>query len=225
MRTRTSLTVAAAAAALALGAVVPAAAATHPATASAILTTGSAGGAAVGVNDVLTGSLVSGTKATFYNSATSTTGVSCSQSAFSAKVLTNPAPTGSATESLTAQTFSGCTSNVTGVTGVQSLVVNGLPYNTKVSDSSGFPVTVTPGSSGVIQTTVTLSTLLGTATCVYTGPSINGNASNTDNSLNFVNQHFTKSSGSGLCFTDAYFSIHYGPVTDTTKGGAKVFTN
>ncbi|MDI5962802.1 Tat pathway signal sequence domain protein [Streptomyces sp. SL13] len=223
MRTRTSLIVAAAAAALAFGAVVPASAAVHPDT-SAVLTTGSAGGTAAAVNDVLAGSVASGSKATFYSSATGTTGVSCAASAFSAKVVTNPTAPGSATESLTAQSFSSCTSNVVGVSGVQSVTVNALPYNTKVADTSGDPVTVSP-PTGSIQTTVVLNTLLGTTTCVYTSPSITGAASNTDNSLTFTNQHFTKSSGSSLCFSDAYFSVKYAPLTDTTKGGAKLFVN
>lgn len=221
MRTRTSLAAVTAVAALSLVGAVPAfaASAVHPDAAS-VLTVGSAGGTAAAVGDVVTAPLASGTNATFYSSSTGTTGVSCSASQFTAKVTSNPAAPGTAGESLTAQTFGTCTSNVVGVSGVQSITVNGLPYATTVSDSGG-AVSVT----GPITTTVVLNTLLGTATCVYTAPSLSGTASNTGNTITFANQHFTKSSGSSLCFADAFFSAKYGPVTDTTQGGGPVFVN
>ncbi len=226
MRTRTSLTLAAAFSALALAAaVVPAAAAAHPEAASPVLTVGSLGGTPVAVGDQLSAPLASGTHANFYSSSTGTSGVTCTTSQFVATDVTNPASPGSATESLGTQNFSGCSSNVTGVTGVQSITVNNLPFTTTVSDSSGFPVTVTAGSTGPIQTTVVLNTLLGSTTCVYTSGPLSGSASNTDNSISFTNQEFTKSSGSSLCFSDAYFTAKYAPVTDTTQGGGKVFVN
>ena len=219
MRTRLALTTGAIAAALALAGTLPASAA------GTVLTTGSAGGTAVAVGDVLTAPLASGTNATFYSSTTGTSGVSCAASQFSATVQSNPAASGTATESLTAQSFSSCTSNVIGVTGVKSITVNGLPYNTSVSDYSGDPVTITP-CSGSIQTTVVLNSLLGTITCVYTGPSLSGSASNTNNTISFSNQHFTKSSGPSTCFTDAYFSASYGPVSDSSQSGSPlVFVN
>ena len=37
-----------------------------------------------------------------------------------------------------------------------------------------------------------------------------------------TNQQFTKISGSSLCFSTAYFSAKYAPVTD---GGASVYVN
>ena len=83
-----------------------------------VLTTGKVGGTNVAVGDILKASLASGTSSTFFKSATSTTGVKCSKSSFSAKVTANPAKPGTAKESLTSQTFSSCTSNVSGVTGV-----------------------------------------------------------------------------------------------------------
>jgi hypothetical protein len=225
MRTRSSLAVLAVLAALPLAAAAPALAApVHPDAASGVLTYGSAGGSAAGAGDGLSASLASGTNATFFSSSTGSTGVTCASSSFTAKVVTNPAAPGTATESLTGQTFGSCSSNVVGVTGVQSITVNALPYNTSVSDASGDPVTVAP-VSGPIQTTVVLNTLLGATTCVYTAPSLGGNASNTGNTLAFAKQHFTKSSGSSLCFSDAYFSATYGPVTDTSQGNAPVFVN
>lgn len=226
MRTRTSLTLAAALSALALAAaVVPASAAVHPDAGTPVLTVGSLGGPAAAVGDILAAPLASGTSATFFSSATGTTGVSCTSSQFGATVTANPSTAGTATESLTSQTFTNCSSNVTGVTGVQSITVNNLPFNTTVMDSAGFPVTVSAGSAGPIQTTVVLKTLLGNATCVYTGGPLNGNASNSDNSISFTGQHFTKTSGSSLCFSDAYWTAKYAPVTDTTQGGGKIFVN
>ncbi len=221
MRTRTGLTLAAALSAAVLAtAVVPASAAGHPDASGAVLTVGSSGGAAVASGDTLSASLASGTTATFYSSATGTSGVTCTASQFTATDTTNPTAPGSATESLTDQTFSGCTSNVTGVTGVQSITVNHLPFTTTVSDASGDPVTVAAGSAGAIQTTVVLNTLLGTTTCVYTGGPLSGAASNSGNTIAFAGQKFTKASGSSLCFSNAYWTATYGPVTDTTQGGA-----
>lgn len=136
----------------------------------------------------------------------------------------NPAAPGTATESATSQTFSGCTSNVLGVTGVRSITVNGLPYTTTAA--SGGTVTVNPASGGTIQTTVVLSTLLGSITCVYQAPSLAAVSSNSANSLTFTNQAFTKVSGSLLCAGNGYFSATYAPVVDSSVSGAPaVYTN
>ncbi|KUO12762.1 Tat pathway signal sequence domain protein [Streptomyces sp. DSM 15324] len=205
MRIRSLLAVAGTAVALTLPAVTPASAA------GAVLTTANGD---VAVGDVLNASLASGTAATLYNSATGTSGISCATSTFTAKVTDNPAAPGTATESLTGQTFGGCTSNVLGVLGVTSITVNNLPYTTTVS-SAGV-VTVTPPSGSTVQTTVVLRTLLGTVSCVYQAPGLNGTASNTDNSINFSNQAFTRTSGSTLCPSAGYFTAKYAPVTDGT---------
>lgn len=215
MRTRTRLAAVAAVAALALAGAGSAVAA-QPNAGGPVLTKGSAGGTAVAVGDTLAAPLAA--NATFFSSATGTTGVTCTTSQFTAKVTANPTGPGSATESLTGQTFSNCTANVTGVTGVQSVTVTNLPLTTTVSDASGFPVTV----GGTVSTTVVLNTLLGTTTCVYSGGPLSGNASNTGSTIKFAGQHFTKTTGSSLCFADAYFSATYGPVTD---GGSPVFVN
>ncbi|WP_458246210.1 Tat pathway signal sequence domain protein [Streptomyces sp. MAI_2237] len=217
MRTRTLLTLVGTVAALSLPAVAPASAAD-----TAVLTTGSAGGAAVAVGDTLTAPLASGTNATLYSSATGTSGVSCASSTFSATVADNPAAPGTATESVSGQTFdsSSCTSNVLGVTGVSSITVDNLPYTTTVASDG--TLTVTPASGSTIQTTVKLKTLLGSITCVYQAPSLTGTAANADNSINFTNQQFTKVSGSSLCFSSGYFTAKYAPVTDN---GATVYVN
>ncbi|MEU6534471.1 Tat pathway signal sequence domain protein [Streptomyces sp. NPDC047000] len=212
MRTRILLALAGSAAALSLTAV-PASAATP------VLTT-SAGAVAVG--DVVTAPLASGTSATLYSSATGTSGVKCTTSQFTASVTSNPDAPGTATESVSGHSFtaSSCTSNVLGVTGVSSVTVDNLPYTASVT--SGGALTVSPGSAGAIQTTVKLSTLLGSITCVYQASGLTGTASNADSSINFTNQQFTKVSGSSLCFASGYFTAKYAPVTD---GGAAVSVN
>ncbi|MFD4511086.1 Tat pathway signal sequence domain protein [Streptomyces sp. NPDC058457] len=214
MRTRSLLALAGTVAALSIAATVPASAD------GAVLTTGSAGGTAVAVGDTLSASLASGTTATLYSSSTSTSGITCAASTFTATVTDNPAASGTATESATAQTFSSCTSNVVGVTGVSSITVDNLPYTTLVASGGG--VTVTPAGGTTVQTTVKLTTLLGSITCVYQAASLTGTSSNTDNSLAFSNQAFAKSSGSILCPSAGYFTAKYAPVTDN---GAAVFVN
>ncbi|MGW0609304.1 Tat pathway signal sequence domain protein [Streptomyces sp. NPDC002788] len=213
MRTRTLLTLTAAVAALGLAA--PASAADTP-----VLTT--TDGTAVAVGDVLDASLAQGTAATFRSSATGTSGISCTSSAFAATVTDNPAAPGTATESLTSHSFdtSGCSANVVGVLGVSGITVDNLPYTTSVSSDG--TVSVTPAAGSTIQSTVKLRTLLGTITCVYQAPSLTGTASNADNSISFTNQQFTKTSGSSLCFANAFFTAKYAPVT---TGGVAVNVN
>ncbi|MFF3488312.1 Tat pathway signal sequence domain protein [Streptomyces sp. NPDC002701] len=221
MRTRTSLALAAAVTALTLSAAGPASAAD-----GTVLTTGGPGGTAVAAGDVLSASLAAGTNATLYSSSTGTSGVSCSSSAFVAEVVDNPAAPGTATESVTSHTFdsAGCTSNVAGVLGVTRITVDNLPYTATVT--SGGALTITPAAGSTIQTTVVLRTLLGSITCVYRAPGMTGTADNTDNSISFSNQQFTKFSGSSLCFSNGYFSAKYAPVTDTSQaGGPAVFVN
>ncbi|MEU3338742.1 Tat pathway signal sequence domain protein [Streptomyces sp. NPDC002144] len=191
---------------------------------SAVLTYGSAGGNAVAVGDVITGSLAGGTKASLATSSGGSSGITCTGSTLTATVTDNPAAPGTATESATAQTFTGCTSNVFGVTGVRSITVNGLPYTT--SAASDGSVTVTPAAGGSIQTTVVLSTLLGSVTCVYQAPSLSAVSSNGSNSLTFTNQPFTKVSGSGLCNANGYFSASYAPLVDSSVSGSPaIYTN
>ncbi|MEU1689669.1 Tat pathway signal sequence domain protein [Micromonospora sp. NPDC005707] len=199
----------------------PAVAAPTSSLASAVLTYPTPAGTAVGVNDVIQASLKTGTNATFYSSATGTTGVKCAASSFSAKVLTNPTAPGTATESLTAQSFTSCTTNVFGTTGVQSVTVNNLPYATKVTSVGGV-VTISGTATAPIQSTVVLNSLLGPITCVYrTGAnSLTGTAANATNSITFTNQVLTKFSGPSLCFGTAYFSATYSPVRDTSRTGS-----
>ncbi|MFF9086716.1 Tat pathway signal sequence domain protein [Streptomyces sp. NPDC014991] len=216
MRKRSLLALAGTATALALAAAAPASAA------GAVLTTGSAGGTAVAVGDTLTAPLASGTAATFYSSATGTSGVKCTGSQFTAKVTGNPTAPGTATESVTAHTFdsSTCTSNVTGVLGVNGITIDNLPYAATVASDG--TLAVTPPSGSVIQATVKLRTLLGSVTCVYRAPGLTGKADNADSSITFTGQQFTKYSGSSLCFANGFFTAKYAPVTDA---GARVYVN
>ncbi|HKT05748.1 MAG TPA: Tat pathway signal sequence domain protein [Rugosimonospora sp.] len=187
--------------------------------ATPVLTSGSPAGTAVADGDILSASLASGTHATFYSSATGTSGVTCTSSSFTATVTDNPAAPGVATESLTAQTFANCSSNVFGTTSIKSVTVNGLPFTATVDDSAG-ALTVT-GSP--VQTTVVVGTILGTVTCVYeaVNDTVTGTAA-TDgtSSVTFANQQFVKTSGSVLCFNNAFFSATYSPVTDTSQDGS-----
>jgi len=148
--------------------------------------------------------------------------VSCTTSQFTATVADNPAAPGTATESVTGHSFdaSSCTSNVTGVLGVSSIVIDNLPYTATVTSAG--TLTVSPPSGSTIQTTVKLRTLLGSVTCVYRAASLTGTASNSDSSIAFTNQQFTKFSGSSLCFANGYFTAKYAPVTDA---GARVYVN
>ncbi|MET8261716.1 Tat pathway signal sequence domain protein [Micromonospora sp. NPDC005205] len=203
----------------------PASADPSAALAGNVLTYPTAGGTAVAVNDVIQASLKTGTNATFYNSTSGTTGIKCAASAFSAKVLTNPTAPGTATESLTAQSFGTCTTNVFGTTGVQSIALNNLPYATSVTSAGVVKITGT--AAAPVQSTVVLNSLLGTITCVYrtSTNSLTGTAANATNSITFTNQPFTKFSGPSLCFGTAYFSATYSPVRDSTKGNAAVYVN
>lgn len=208
-----------------LVAATPASADPSAALAGNVLTYPTAGGTAVAVNDVIQASLKTGTNATFYNSTSGTTGIKCAASAFSAKVLTNPTAPGTATESLTAQSFGTCTTNVFGTTGVQSITLNNLPYATSVTSAGVVKITGT--AAAPIQSTVVLNSLLGTVNCVYrtSTNSLTGAAVNATNSIVFTNQPLTKFSGSALCFGTAYFSATYSPVRDSSKGNAAVYVN
>ncbi|RAO37270.1 hypothetical protein PSN13_01251 [Micromonospora saelicesensis] len=208
-----------------LVAATPASAARSAALAGNVLTYPTAGGTAVAVNDVIQASLKTGTNATFYNSTSGTTGIKCAASSFSAKVLTNPIAPGTATESLTAQSFGTCTTNVFGTTGVQSVALNNLPYATSVTSAGVVKISGT--TAAPVQSTVVLNSLLGTITCVYrtSTNSLTGAAANATNSITFTNQPFTKFSGPSLCFGTAYFSATYSPVRDSTKGNVAVYVN
>ncbi len=221
MRKQLYFAVAAAGAMLSMLATLPAAADTTD-----VLTYGSLAGTNVAVGDVVTSALAAGTTANFYSDATGTSGVTCSTSSFTGTVLTNPAASGTATESVTDQEFSDCSSNVLGVLGVTSVTVQNLPFSAAVNDTAD-TITITGTDAAPVETTVVLSTLLGSATCIYEADAdtVTGAVSNTDNSITFTNQQFDLESGSSLCFSNGFFSATYAPVQDSTAGGAAVYVN
>jgi hypothetical protein len=193
---------------------------------SAVLTTGALGGTAAAVGDVLTAGIKTGTTADFNTAAGGTTGVKCAESTLTAAVTDNPVAPGTAGESATAHTFATCTANILGVTKVTSVTVNNLPFNTTVNSDG--TVTVSGTEAAPIQTTLVLGTILGSVTCVFkaTSGSITGSTSNEDNSINFVEQQFSKSSGPITCPASGFFTAHYAPVLDTTvEGSPAIFTN
>ncbi len=185
-----------------------------------VLTYGSLGGTNVAEHDIIEAGLAAGSKATFFSSTTGTTGISCTVSSFRGEVLANPPAGGVATANLLVQTFGGCTANIPGVTCVQSIVINNLPYSVTVNGSTSV-MTLT---GAPLRSTIRLCTILGVVQCVYDAAlnTITGTVSNTDNSVLFVNQQLNKFSGPGVCFTIAYFSAKYAPVVGA--GGQLVFT-
>lgn len=186
--------------------------------AGTVLTHGSTGGTAVAVGDVIT---ASSSNVKISTTAGGSTGITCSQSSFSASVTANPTAPGTATESLDAFTIGGtCTSNIIGVTGVQSITANGLPRPASVTSAGGVII------QGPVSTTAVLSSLLGSVTCTYTGPSLSGTAVNATNAISFTDQAFTLSSGSSLCPGSAYLTATYTPVRDSSVSGSpSVFVN
>lgn len=189
-----------------------------------VLTTGKVGGPAVAVGAILKAPLKIGTKATFFSPGT-TTGVTCTKAGVTNKVTKNPLKPGIAVESLTAQTFGSCTTNIPGTTSVQSVKVLNLPYTTTVSDAAGFPITVTkPG--GVVKTSIAINSVLGLLTCTYKATKLSGKASNIGSTNAFTNQLFTLASGSSACPKQGSFSATFGPLKDTSVAGSpNVFVN
>lgn len=189
-----------------------------------VLTINKTGGTAVAVGAVLKSGLATGKVATF---SLGTEKLTCKVATFAATVKTNPAKPGAATESLTAQTFSKCTTNQTGIT-VNSIKANNLPYKVSVSDASGLPVTVKGSSSTKpIKLTVVASGGGITVKCTYTAKTLKGTSSNTGSTVTFSKQKFTLASGQNvLCPSGANFAAIFGPVKDTSvTGSPKVFVN
>jgi hypothetical protein len=185
-----------------------------------VLTTAKVGGTNVAVGATLKAGLKSGTKVTFYSPGT-TTGIVCTKSSFTEKVTKNPAKPGTADTSVTALTFSGCTSNVSGVDSVKSITANKLPYKGTTSDAKGLPVTV-----AALSATVDLNTEIGAVSCTYTAKKITGAASNTGSTVAFKNQTLTFSTGSSVCPASGDYSSTFGPVKDTSVSGSPhVFVN
>jgi hypothetical protein len=185
-----------------------------------VLTTGKVGGPAVAVGAIVKAPLKIGTKATFFSPGT-TTGVACTKASVTDKVTKNPLKPGTAVESLTAQTFSSCTTNIPGASSVKSVTVLNLPYSTTISDATGFPITVSKAS-----TKLSLNTILGVVTCTYSLAVVHGKASNLGSVNIFKNQVFALTSGPSACPAKGSFSATFGPLKDTSvTGSPNVFVN
>ncbi len=194
-----------------------------PAGPSPVLTISKPGGTAVKPGAALKASLAKGSKAVFTLGPIT---ISCKSSSFTAIVISNPHAPGKATESISAESISKCTSNVPNlmISGVKAL---NLPYKSSVSDAKGFPVTVT-GRKKSKPIELTATAKLGTTTfsCVYKAAKVAGKASNKGSTITITKQPFTKVSGAAACPGTASFSAKYGPVRDTSvKGNPAVFVN
>jgi hypothetical protein len=190
-----------------------ASAATHD-----VLTTGKVGGTNVKAGAILT---ANGSGIKFATGGSS--GIKCKQAKFTAKVTKNPKAKGTATESLTHQTFSKCSVHgISGATGVKSITLNHRPYKTTIKDSGGDPVTVYG-----TNTTLKISTSLGSINCVYKAKTTTGHASNSSQTITFSKQKFKFVSGpKPECPASGTFSATFGPVLDkSVHGSPHVFVN
>lgn len=188
-----------------------------------VLTTGKVNGPAVKPGAVLKASLAKGSAATF---TTSLGKLTCAKSGLTAKVTGNPAKHGTARETLTAQTFSKCTINVSGVT-VSSVTVSNLPYHITVSDSKGNPVKVSELSkTKPLLTSFTAKAGTVVVSCSFKATAISGSTSNKGNVTVFVKQSFKLAAGSSFCPASGTFSATYGPLRDSSvKRSPVVFVN
>jgi hypothetical protein len=183
-----------------------------------VLTITKVGGTNVAAGAVLHANLKSGTDAVFSEGTEGS--VSCAKSAVTESVTTNPAKPGPATLSITGQSFSSCTADISGITvTVKSVKAYKLPYATTVSGTAGHPVTVTmPGA------VITASAEGETIKCTYQAATISG--SETGTALAFTDQAFTLLTGSSLCPASGDLTVTYAPVKDTSvTGDPKVFVN
>ena len=191
-----------------------------------VLTRGKVGGPAVTPGSILKASLAKRSSVVFKNNLGTLT---CTKSTLTAKVTSNPAKPGTAKESITALTFSGCRISIPGVPGVtvKSITVGNLPYAATVSDSKGNPVKIS-GRTRTKPLLITATVKLGTSTfsCSVKAASISGAASNRGNVIAFVSHRFTKAAGGSFCTSSGTFSVRYGPVTDSSvRGNPAVFVN
>jgi hypothetical protein len=194
-----------------------------------VLTIGRVGGPAVAVNAVLKASLAPRTTAVFV---TNLGRLTCTRSTFTAKVVANPVKTArpaTARESITAQTFGGCTTHVTGFTvTIKSITVLNLPYNATISDARGNPVRISGRTRAKpLLLTVVIKINNGAPfSCSVKAASIAGTASNRGNVVAFVNQKFVKAAGGAFCPASGTFSARWGPVRDSSvRGNPAVFVN
>jgi hypothetical protein len=170
-----------------------------------VLTTGSVGGPAVAVGDTLnapsSGSVVIGP-------------VTCTASAITAMVTSNPSSPGTATLTQNAWSFTGCTTT----SGPATIAVNNLPYCFSVNSSGTVGLTACT-STVTVQLTIKITTVLGVITCVYRLTSVSITWSNTGNSITMT-LTFTKVAGPSACPATITLTGKFAPVRDTSVGGS-----
>src|SRR5260221_9637244 len=149
---RKSLLLAATAAASAMLVLAPTAsafAATHD-----VLTTVKVGGPNVKVKDVLRTGLKAKTVLVFASVSGTPISLKCTASTITGKVTANPAAPGTAVESLTGETVTGCKANTTLGKSV-TVTATKLPNKATIRGAKGFPVTVIgPSATRKIVTTL-----------------------------------------------------------------------
>jgi hypothetical protein len=194
-----------------------------------VLTINKVGGPAVKVGAVVKSGLAKGASAVFsLPTPLGTAKLTCKSAAFSAKVKTNPAKPGAATESITAASTAKCT--LTGISGVafKSIKSLNLPYKVTVSDATGLPVKISGQSTTKpVEFTVVVAAGTTNVKCNYKATSISGTASNTGNKITFSKQKFVLAAGSNsLCKGPVHFSATFGPVKDSSvTNSPAVFVN
>jgi hypothetical protein len=145
--------------------------------------------------------------------------ITCTVSTFSATDTTNPAEgVAEATETLHVLSFSGCTSTISGTTGVRSvgLTSGTTPLATVVDEPSDNPIDLDLSPS----VTVVLNTVLGPISCIYAGAVV-GVVSNSAATITFTGQTVSRQSGSSAaCPSTGSFTATYGNVDDTSMTGS-----
>jgi hypothetical protein len=187
-----------------------------------VLTTVKVGGPNVKVKDVLQAGLKAKTVLVFSSVSGTAISLKCTKSTITSKVTTNPRRPGTAVQSLTGDTVTGCKANTTLVKSV-TVTVTKLPNKITTSDAKGNPVTVF-GPSARLKI---VTTIIGTITCNYSAKTIKGHASNTGSLISFSKQVFNRAAGSNSnCPAKGALTVTYGPVVDlSVKGHPHVFVN
>lgn len=185
-------------------------------------------GTDVGVGDVLTGALATGTTNSFvFTSGGKTVTIACSTAAMAATVGTNPPAPGTADLSLTALTFSSCT--LTGLSGVtvSSVSLNGAATGDVTSSPADLNITS-------LDERVVLDNGLGKVNCDYgntstespiVGTILNPGAGGT---ISFQSQPVHLLSGLSVCGSSGSvgsFTAEFGSIADSSHGGALVYDN
>lgn len=203
------------------------AASAHQAAKHDVLTIKKVGGTAVKKGATLKASLAPKSSITFTLGDIGS--ASCSKSSISAKVTSNTSS--SAKLSLKSQTLSGCSTTISGVT-ISSVTAVDLPYNVTVKPGGKVTVSGTSKSKPVgLKAVAALGST--TLTCVFTASSVRAKASNKGNSISVSKATLTlnkKLTGASYATcsevgTSTTLSLKYGPLTDSSAKGAKVFVS